>query len=332
LGTTIEIVPHDNIDLFLRRETLVDLLHFTLMAQRKPSSTCPKLDPHAPEPRKSVLSVHGSPLVRGFVSVALIGYLFVVLLGPLSNPVGSEFLTRPMARAVAPIHRSLFLGHGYRFFGPDPGPSHMIVYRVVDGNGAVLEKRFPDRDEIWPRLLYHRWFMLSETLFQEHNFTLDQQSFAENDRELARQIEALRLKGKLRIARKIETERQQLSAEYQNTRKRINQLVAAVARNLLLRHDGTHIELFVQERSIPSPASVLTGQEIDQPQFLSPLRKIGEFRWNDSQQLESVAWPVDNLPQSPAPPSPAKPGQNQNSVEAQSQAEISPKSEEGLPR
>lgn len=235
-------------------------------------------------------SIFDNWYLRSGVSLLLIGYMFVVLLGPLSNPVGSEFLTRPLATMVAPIHRSLFLGHGYRFFGPDPGPSHMVVYRVVDNSGDVIEKRFPDRNEIWPRLMYHRWFMLSETLFQEHNFTIDKESFTENDKELTLQVEALRLKGKRSIANRIEFERQQLTQQYQNSRQRIEELVAAIAKNLLQRHNGTQIEMFLQERSIPFPAAVLTGQKISEPQFLSPLRKIGEFRLNEAGQFESMGW------------------------------------------
>ncbi len=143
---------------------------------------------------------HWSALAKRIVSVALIGYLVVLLLGPLANPVGSEFLTRPLAEAVSPLHRLLFLGHGYRFFGPDPGPSHLVVYRITGSEGKQLEGRFPDRKKNWPRLLYHRWFMLSETVFQEHALTPDQTSFAETDAELEAQIKQLRLHGKFHLS------------------------------------------------------------------------------------------------------------------------------------
>lgn len=230
------------------------------------------------------------------VSIGLWAYLGIVALGPLSNPVGSEFLTRPLARTVAPVHRTLFLGHGYRFFGPDPGPSHMVVYRFVNQEGELIEKRFPDRNQIWPRLMYHRWFMLSETVFQEHNFTVDRESFLENDKELTGQVEALRLRGKHAIANQIESERQRLATQYHNSRKRIDELVAAVAKNLMQRHQSNHVELFVQERSIPFPAAVLTGQRINDPPFLSDLRKIGEFRRDENGRIESIGLPLDASP------------------------------------
>ncbi|NIO41435.1 MAG: hypothetical protein GTO41_15415, partial [Burkholderiales bacterium] len=59
----------------------------------------------------------------------------------------------------------MFLDHGYRFFAPEPGPGHLVRYEVTTSDGAGAAGQFPDRDRIWPRLLYHRWFMLSETAF-----------------------------------------------------------------------------------------------------------------------------------------------------------------------
>lgn len=230
----------------------------------------------------------GSVWVRTAVSIILIAYLFVVLLGPLSNPVGSEFLTRPLARVVAPLHRTLFLGHGYRFFGPDPGPSHLLVYRIVDQEGNLHEFKFPDRDQIWPRLLYHRWFMLSETVYQELSLTLDQQSFEDTDREFERQIEAFKLSGKQRLANLIQKEKERVALNHANSQMRIDGLIRSIGNTLLQRHDGVEIEMFIQERSIPFPAAVLTGQKLDDPIFLSELRKIGQYRLDDKGNLLSL--------------------------------------------
>ncbi len=229
-----------------------------------------------------------SPTIRRLVSIALIGYMSIVLLGPLSNPVGSEFLTRPLANFVAPVHRALFLGHGYRFFGPDPGPSHSVIYRIADESGNVSEKRFPDREQIWPRLMYHRWFMLSESVFQEHSLTPSDRSFQDTDTELETQVNALRAHGKIALSRRIEAERSKLTQQYENTRERIDKLVAALAGHLLKSNHGQHIELFVQERNIPFPVSVLTGESLADKKFLSPLAKIGEFRLNESGNLISL--------------------------------------------
>ena len=99
------------------------------------------------------------PRVRAVLSVLLAAYLMVVLLGPLANPIGSSNLTIPMSRLVAPVHQALFLGHGYRFFGPDPGPSHILEYRIESADGeeisatyenGILNLAIPKKEEAKP--------------------------------------------------------------------------------------------------------------------------------------------------------------------------------------
>jgi hypothetical protein len=59
----------------------------------------------------------------------------------------------------------LFLDHGYFFFAPNPGPSHLFRAKLEFGDGrAPLELTFPDRTRQKPRLMYHRHFMLAEQL------------------------------------------------------------------------------------------------------------------------------------------------------------------------
>jgi hypothetical protein len=56
----------------------------------------------------------------------------------------------------------LALGNGYRFFAPEPGPSHLVRYEITLPDGTLEQGYFPDRAKHRPRLLYHRYFMLSE--------------------------------------------------------------------------------------------------------------------------------------------------------------------------
>lgn len=82
-----------------------------------------------------------------------------------SSPgIASPFAITVM-NALRPYIDLLYLNHGYFFFAPNPGPSHLVRYRAeyADGRPAV-EQTFPDRRRHWPRLLYHRHFMLSEAL------------------------------------------------------------------------------------------------------------------------------------------------------------------------
>jgi hypothetical protein len=59
----------------------------------------------------------------------------------------------------------MYLDHGYFFFAPNPGPSFLVKYKVefADGRDPV-EGVFPNLEEQTPRLLYHRYFMVSTAL------------------------------------------------------------------------------------------------------------------------------------------------------------------------
>jgi hypothetical protein len=57
----------------------------------------------------------------------------------------------------------LYLNHGYHFFAPEPSAGHLIRYQVLDERGGtVAEGEFPSKKDHWPRLLYHRYFMLAD--------------------------------------------------------------------------------------------------------------------------------------------------------------------------
>jgi len=98
--------------------------------------------------------------VRLVVSVVLVWHLVAILLGPLSLP--PSILASAVQPLFRPYIRAAFLDHSYKFFAPDPGPSHLIRYDVVTADGSHRRGTFPSRSENWPRLLYHRHFMLTE--------------------------------------------------------------------------------------------------------------------------------------------------------------------------
>jgi hypothetical protein len=229
---------------------------------------------------------------RVVASILILGYLAIVIIGPLSNPVASEHLSAPLAEKVSPIHRALFLGHGYRFFAPDPGPSHLVVYRGVRSDGTRFEGHFPDREKHWPRLLYHRWFMLSETIFNEQIVKPTVAQFQQRNREYNLEIENLRKTNKLDRLKQLTIERDEVSRLYEQSRLRCEMLSAAIARVLLERNQGESIELFVQERQIPFPEQVVDGIRLDDEDLLSARVKIGEldstgFRTIETEQLPS---------------------------------------------
>jgi len=107
-----------------------------------------------------------APWAKVLISVLVVGHLAAVVAPPLAFACrGQSPFVQPIARFLAPYCGAMFLDHGYAFFAPNPGPNHLVDYTVefADGRQAV-KGRFPDLKEERPRLLYHRHFMLSESL------------------------------------------------------------------------------------------------------------------------------------------------------------------------
>lgn len=86
-----------------------------------------------------------------------------IIVGPWSVPP-SSLLSQDAYSLFEPYVEATFLNHGYHFFAPDPGPSHLVRYEVVREDGSEIKGFFPDRDLNWPRLMYHRHFMMTEHL------------------------------------------------------------------------------------------------------------------------------------------------------------------------
>ncbi len=107
------------------------------------------------------------------VSALLIGHLWAVVGRPLEFATQGPFGTSPSASAFfAPVRgysQFAYLDHGYAFFAPDPGPSHFYQASISDGEGERTEVKFPDLEVQWPRLKYHRHFMLAEFFNDVHH-------------------------------------------------------------------------------------------------------------------------------------------------------------------
>jgi hypothetical protein len=129
-----------------------------------------------------------NPWLRGVASLALVAHLVAVTVAPfaiLTNEFGPRIITpgpvplteqaeslstppnRPLpvilklAEALQPYLDPLYLNHGYSFFAPEPSASYVIDYEIEKENGEKVRGRLPDLGRHWPRLLYHRYFMLA---------------------------------------------------------------------------------------------------------------------------------------------------------------------------
>lgn len=101
----------------------------------------------------------GRPL-RLILSACIVFHLGAVIIAPLAVGPSSE-LVHAARSAFAPYIELLYLDHGFHFFAPEPVESTLLSYEAEQPDGALVRGRIPDR-EIHPRLLYHRYFMLTE--------------------------------------------------------------------------------------------------------------------------------------------------------------------------
>jgi hypothetical protein len=107
------------------------------------------------------------------ISVLLIAHIVAIFMPPFmlqaSGSGGSSPFGIMVMNLFAPYIDIAFLNHGYAFFAPNPGPSHLVRARIEFDDGRdPIEETFPDLDRQWPRLLYHRHFMLSEQLTAQY--------------------------------------------------------------------------------------------------------------------------------------------------------------------
>lgn len=127
---------------------------------RKQSKKHPAHTPQSPVPLRRSL--------RLVISVLLILHLVVVIATPMGIVIPASQLAREIIRYAAPYLQLGNVSHGYAFFAPDPGPGHIIDYELFFQDGHTERGTIPDLEEYWPRLRYHRHFMLTEQLASLH--------------------------------------------------------------------------------------------------------------------------------------------------------------------
>jgi hypothetical protein len=128
--------------------------------------------PSTPESAAAPTGPFAKASVRAAVSLLLVYHLAAVLLDPLATPPNFAGPPAIIPEAIRPAFQgyvtALSLDHTYKFFAPNPGDSHLFRYDLYFADGTksvgVPEQTFPDRKKHWPRLLYHRYFMLAEHL------------------------------------------------------------------------------------------------------------------------------------------------------------------------
>ncbi len=120
--------------------------------------------------------------LRVILSLLVLIHLAAVFAPPMAfQSRGPRGLSPSISKLLAPLAaygQFLYLDRGYAFFAPDPGPSHLMRVEIgtvdADANGKSATNPtdkeedeihwYPNLNDQWPRLLYHRHFMLTEFL------------------------------------------------------------------------------------------------------------------------------------------------------------------------
>lgn len=180
-----------------------------------------------------------SARARWLVSIALVWHLIGLVVGPISSP--PSILGDRLQSIYMPYLQAAYLNHGYKFFGPDPGPSHLVRYVVELPDGKRLEQTFPDHKLHWPRLFYHRHFMLSEFI--------------------------VALAGP--YDERFDWEGQPLSPGQEA-------YIASYGHHLLAKYGAKRVTLYLVEHRLPSPQEVLDGMRLNDSRLYRS-RKLGSF-------------------------------------------------------
>jgi hypothetical protein len=128
------------------------------------------------------------------VNLWLLYHLAGIVIAPWSVPPSSRLVQNSWQWGVKAYVQVLFLNHGYHYFSPEPGNSTLIGYVLEMPDGRQVTGRIPNRG-IWPRLLYHRHFMLTEFLAASDSFPPDvkKELLSSMARELCREHGAVRV-------------------------------------------------------------------------------------------------------------------------------------------
>ena len=135
------------------------------MKPTRPNPPGTERDATAPQPRPKTRKPGQMHIAfKLLISLLLVWHLTAVFLAPLSIPPSSPLVVEVAQGSFMQYYLdALYLNHGYHFFAPEPSNGHLIKYQVLDsGNAIIKDGEFPSKEANWPRLLYHRYFMLAD--------------------------------------------------------------------------------------------------------------------------------------------------------------------------
>lgn len=193
---------------------------------------------------------------RWLASIVILLHLGAVFTPPFRfasrSPQGEPSpLAESAYRALQPYINAAYLDHGYFYFAPNPGPSHLVRYEVDQGEGrepltGVFPYLDPKRPRILgtqqPRVIYHRHFMLAESLHANFTPPDPPENLPENE-EL----------------------RQAVLEDWKQRRQRYLALKKSYEQHLSHVHGGRPVKIVRIEHRQPTPVEYRDGMMIDDP-------------------------------------------------------------------
>lgn len=227
-----------------------------------------------------------SPRRKQIISVLLLLHCIAIFAAPMAGPPPASELSRYVASWFEPYLHGAYFNHGYRFFAPNPGPSHLVRYEVTLADGSTESHRFPSTDEQWPRLFYHRHFMVAERVNQLVSMPTAEEWALEMRDQRALADELMRA-GHANLAREIEVEMSRRQTGYGEQLELRDKLLEGIGQYFLKFHDARSIKVFSVRHPLPSQLDVRAGAKLDAPE--SYLERL-VYEWPAPQEL-----PLSNM-------------------------------------
>jgi hypothetical protein len=101
--------------------------------------------------------------IKVLASCCIAAHLGAIFVAPASVAPTSPMIYSTWSACSSYLYNTN-LNHGYHFFAPEPGASSLLEYRGKTSDGEIKHGVLPDKQQMRPRLLYHRYFMLTEYL------------------------------------------------------------------------------------------------------------------------------------------------------------------------
>lgn len=101
--------------------------------------------------------------IKVVASIFIAFHVVAIFVAPASVPPTSPLLDSTWS-VCSPYLHATNLNNGYHFFAPEPGVCTLVEFVGKTEDGQLKHGVMPDKQRMRPRLLYHRYFMLTEFL------------------------------------------------------------------------------------------------------------------------------------------------------------------------